>query len=66
MLRSETDENLISEYRDVVADEGAKRAFDVLLEWARSSKSLEKSQKVIMPGVGSHPETQKPRATDAI
>lgn len=41
MLKSETDENLISEYRDVVADDGAKRAFDVLLEWARSSKILE-------------------------
>lgn len=41
MLKPGTDQSLIFEYRDVVADDSAKRAFDVLLEWARSSRRLE-------------------------
>ena len=41
MLKPDTKEDMIAEYRDVVADDDAKRAFDVLVEWARSSRHLE-------------------------
>lgn len=41
MLKPGIDEKLLVEYRNVVAEDSAKSAFDVLLEWARSSKSLE-------------------------
>jgi len=41
MLKIDTDESAISEYRDAVEDDGAKRAFDVFIEWARSSRVLE-------------------------